>query len=179
MIFNDKVKFCKCWPQIAWFLYLKLTETCPCPLNEDCKRRVSLESRYGTWDALPSLSFPITFKKEPHSQLQTLKWYGHVHLNIQKLKSLIILLMKKVSSCTLSVNRLSTHTEQHCEFIHWLMFEINLMSQKHFLPSSSWSHKSSDNQPHFMQLLCVSEGFDLFILQAVSGRKIQIKWKTW
>lgn len=42
-------------------VYTILTETCPRPLSEDCKRRVSLESRYGTWDAFPSLSFPITF----------------------------------------------------------------------------------------------------------------------
>ena len=50
------------------------------------------------------------------------------------------------------------------------MLEKILMSQKHFLPLSGWSYKSSDNQTHFMHLLHISEGFELFIPQAVSGR---------
>lgn len=43
---------------------IALTETCPCPLSDDCSRRVSLESLYGTWNAFPSLNFPMTLTHE-------------------------------------------------------------------------------------------------------------------
>lgn len=74
------------WNNGLTIVAFKLTETWPCPPNEDCRRRVSLESRYGTWDAFPSLSFPITFIANIQSSYEqkislfifspeTLKWF--------------------------------------------------------------------------------------------------------
>jgi len=39
---------------------IRLTETRPCPLREDCSKRVSFESLKGMCVALPSVSLAIT-----------------------------------------------------------------------------------------------------------------------
>ena len=47
-----------------------LTDIRPWPLREDCKSLVSLESRYGIWDAFPSLNFAITCQSIIHDQIE-------------------------------------------------------------------------------------------------------------